>query len=382
MSWLVLLVSLLLIIIFFLLGYIRGIFEPRPGPSSETVEKVEAILRKPSGVAIGELKSLVKRVKMEDKPYVYYHIAELYLGDRQYRKALRLLRSIIVSPYLNEELRKKVILKIGEIYLLMGKPDEALEFLKEHKVQDDRYRFLLAKVYEREGMYRQALREYARIISGIEKQQFIRIHARLAIEASRKGELDTAKELISEGAKHGEDSLLDAARGILAYYEGDKERALDYLNKALNADDTFYVYVRDELRDAYYELGQYDRLLDFLKHLNNAIARIDYIRILVNMDEKERARQFMYDNAGILFSSPGLIARLYRIFPEKELVERLVELSMDSPIYKCRYCGYETSVFHIECPSCFRIGSLKLKSGKSSAEENVNPPVVSGGPEY
>lgn len=382
MSWIVLLVALLLIVIFFLLGYIRGAFEPKPGPSRETVERVEEILKRPVGVALRELKGLVKRVRMEDKPYVYYHIAELYLRNDQHRKALRLLRSIIVSPYLGEELRKKVILRIGEIYLYLNRPEEAIQFLQEHKLQDDKYFYLLAKAYERKGEYRKALREYVRIFSSVENEQLINTYARLAIESARRGELETARNLISQGARHGEMPLLDAARGILAYYEGDKERAAQFLTQALQSDDTFYVYVRDELRDAYYELGQYDKFLEFLKRLNNAIARIDYIRILVNMGERDRARQFMYENSDTLFSSLGLIARLYMIFPEKELVDKLVELSLDSPIYRCVACGYETSNFHIECPSCFRIGSLRLKTSAASRGETIPSPIISDSPEY
>ncbi len=368
MSWIVILLALVLIALFFLFGYVRGTMEMKPGPSNETVRRVEEILRKPTGVAIEELKRLVKTIRIEDKPYVYYKIALLYMESGQYRKALRLLRSIIVSPYLNRDLKNKLVILIGEIYLKMGRYEDALEFLKEHPVDSDRYHYLIAKAYEHVGQYSNALRHYARIMSSIEKDQFVNIHARMAIEAARRGQLEEAQQIIVKGSKHGETPLLEAARGILAYYEKDLERAVQFLSSALEKDWSFYVYIRDELRDAFYNLGKYDSLLEILRNSSNAIAKVDYIRILVNMGERERAHQFMMENADTLLSSPGLIARLYRIFPERELVERLVELSMKSPIYRCQVCGYETDTYKVECPSCFRIATLKLKQPSSSLE--------------
>ncbi len=371
MSWMVILLALILIMLFFLFGYVRGTLEIKPGPSEEIVRKVEEILKKPEGVAIGELKRLVKTIRIEDKPFVYYNIALLYVESGQYRRALRLLRSIIVSPYLHGELKDKLVILIGEIYLRMGRYEDALEFLTEHPVESDRYHYLLAKAYEHVGQYSNALRRYARIMSSIEKEQFVNIHARMAIEAARRGEVEEAREIIVKGSKYGETPLLEAARGILAYYEKDLERAVKFLSSALEKDWGFYVYIRDELRDAYYNLGQYDSLLEILRNSSNAIAKVDYIRILVNMGERERAHQFMMENADTLLSSAGLIARLYRIFPEKELVERLVELSMKSPIYRCQVCGYETDTYKVECPSCFRIASLRLVQPAVSSETRV-----------
>ncbi len=368
MSWIVILLALILIALFFLFGYVRSSLEMKPGPSEETIRRVEEILRKPAGVAIEELKRLVKTIRIEDKPYVYYNIALLYMESGQYRRALRLLRSIIVSPYLHGGLKDKLVVLIGEIYLRMGRYGDALEFLTEHPVENDRYYYLLAKAYEHVGQYSSALRYYARIMSSIEKEQFVNIHARMAIEAARRGELEEAQQIIVRGSKYGETPLLEAARGILAYYEKDLERSVKFLSSALEKDWGFYVYIRDELRDAFYNLGKYDNLLEILRDSSNAIAKVDYIRILVNMGEKERAHQFMMENADILLSSPGLIARLYRIFPERELVERLVELSMKSPIYRCQVCGYETDTYKVECPSCFRIASLKLKQPSVQGE--------------
>ncbi len=368
MSWIIILLALILIVLFFLFGYVRGTLEIKPGPSEEIVRKVEEIRKKPVKVAIEELKRLVNTIRIEDKPFVYYNIALLYMDSGQYRRALRLLRSIIVSPYIHGELKDRLVILIGEIYLRMGRYGDALEFLTEHPVESDRYYYLLAKTYEHVGKYSSALKTYARIMSSIEKDQFVNIHARMAIEAARRGELEKSQEIIVRGSKYGETPLLEAARGILAYYEGNLERAVNFLSSALEKDWSFYVYIRDELRDAYYDLGKYDNLLEILRNSSNAIAKVDYIRILVNMGERERAHQFMMENADMLFSSAGLIARLYRIFPEKELVEKLVELSMKSPIYRCQACGYETDTYKVECPSCFRIASLRLKQPPISSE--------------
>jgi len=367
-SWIVILLALVLIALFFLFGYVRGTLEMKPGPSDETVRKVEEILRRPGKVAIEELKRLVKTIRIEDKPFVYYNIALLYMESGQYRRALRLLRSIIVSPYIHGELKERLVILIGEIYLKMGRYTDALEFLIEHPVESDRYYYLLAKSYEHVGHYSSALRNYARIMSSIEREQFVNIHARMAIEAARRGALKEAQEIIIRGSKYGETPLLEAAKGILAYYEEDLERSIEFMSSALGKDWSFYVYIRDELRDAYYNSGRYDDLLEILRDSSNAIAKVDYIRILVNMGERDRAHQFMMENAELLFSSAGLIARLYRIFPEKELVERLVEMALKSPIYRCEVCGYETDTYKVECPSCFRVATLRLKQSSASQE--------------
>jgi tetratricopeptide (TPR) repeat protein len=164
-------IAIFLIILFFLFGYIREIYTPKFTPSKEIIKKVDEILKNPINVAIDLLKKEVKIARISEKNYIYLHLAFLYMEIGKFEKALRLSRSLIVGAYIDESIRNRAIILVGEIYLKLNRIKEGLEFLLEHKINDKNYYFLIAKFYEQLKDYKNSAYYYKKIIHNLEKEQ-------------------------------------------------------------------------------------------------------------------------------------------------------------------------------------------------------------------
>lgn len=353
-------IAILLIILFFLFGYIREIYTPKFTPSKEIIKKVNEILKNPVNVAIDLLKEEVKIARISDKYYIYLHLAFLYMEIGKIEKALRLSRSLIVGAYIDETIRNRAIILVGELYLKLNKIKEGLEFLLEHKINDKNYYFLIAKFYEQLKDYKNSAYYYKKIINNLEKEQFSNILSKLSISAIRNGEFEIGKKLIAEASKIYENGFLVLARGIYQFYSGNLKNAIELLKDGLFKSPNLYSYIKDELKEAYFEVGNYNEFLEFLKNLENPIAKLDYIRILYNMGEFEKARDYFYENKEIFLSNISLLSRVYEIIKDEQIIKEILNISKNLNFYKCSSCNKEFNSFYIECPNCYRIGTLNV----------------------
>ncbi|MEO0224950.1 MAG: hypothetical protein ABIL76_07685 [candidate division WOR-3 bacterium] len=353
-------IAILLIILFFLFGYIREIYTPKFTPSKEIIKKVDEILKNPVNVAIDLLKEEVKIARISDKYYIYLHLAFLYIDVGRIEKALRLSRSLIVGAYIDETIRNRAIILVGELYLKLNKIKEGLEFLLEHKINDKNYYFLIAKFYEQLKDYKNSAYYYKKIINNLEKEQFSNILSKLSISAIRNGELEIGKKLIAEASKIYENGFLVLARGTYQFYNGNLKTAIDLFKDGLLKSPNLYSYIKDELKEAYFEVGNYNEFLEFLKNLENPIAKLDYIRILYNMGEFEKARDYFYENKEIFLSNISLLSRVYEIIKDEQVIKEILNISKNLNFYKCSSCNKEFNSFYIECPNCYRVGTLNV----------------------
>ncbi|MCS7245758.1 MAG: hypothetical protein N2504_05535 [candidate division WOR-3 bacterium] len=353
-------VAILLIILFFIFGYLRELYTPKYAPSREIIRKVDEILKHPVNTAISLLKEQLKFSKISDKYYIYLNIAFLYMQMGQLEKALRLSRSLIVGAYIDENIRKRAILLVGEIYLKLNRVKEGLDFLLEHRIEDKNYYFLIAKFYEYQKDYKNSAYYYKKIIHDMEKQQFSNILSKLSISASRNGEMEISKKLIAEASKIYEDGLLILARGIYQFYSNDLERAIELFREGLNKSPNLYSLIKDELKEAYFEIGNFEDFLNYLKSVENPVAKLDYIRTLCNMGEFELARDFFYENKHVFSSNLNLISKVYQVLRDESVIKDILELARNTSLYRCSSCNGEFSSFYIECPNCYRIGTLEV----------------------
>ncbi len=370
-------IALFLIILFFLFGYIREIYTPKFTPSKEIIKKVEQILKNPINVAIDLLKEEVKSAKISDKYYIYLHLAFLYMEIGKIEKALRLSRSLIVGAYIDESIKNRAIILVGELYLKLNRIKEGLEFLLEHKIDDKNYYFLIAKFYEQLKDYKNSAYYYKKIIHNLEKEQFSNILSKLSISAIRNGELEIGKKLIAEASKIYEDGFSILGMAIYQFYNGNFQRAIELFKEGLLKSPNLYSYVKDELKDAYFELGNYNEFLEFLKNLENPIAKLDYIRILYNMGEFEKARDYFYENKEIFISNISLLSRVYEIIKDEQIIREILNISKNLNFYKCSSCNKEFNSFYIECPNCYRVGTLNVIYKKTSKSfEDIKSQII------
>jgi len=359
-------IAILLIILFFLFGFLREIYTPKFTPSKEIIKKVDEILKNPINVAIDLLKEEVKTSRISDKYYIYLHLAFLYIEIGKIEKALRLSRSLIVGAYIDENIRNRAIILVGEIYLKLNRIKEGLEFLLEHKINDKNYYFLIAKFYEQLKDYKNSAYYYKKIINNLEKEQFSNILSKLSISAIRNGDLETGRKIIAEASKIYENGFLILARGIYQFYNGNLEIAIELFKDGLIKSPNLYSYIKDELKEAYFEFGNYNELLEFLKNLENPIAKLDYIRILYNMGEFERARDYFYENKEIFLYNISLLSKAYEIIKDEQIIKEILNISKSLNFYKCDSCNKEFNSFYIECPNCYRVGTLSVIYKKTS----------------
>lgn len=370
-------IAIFLIILFFLFGYIREIYTPKFTPSKEIIKKVDEILKNPINVAIDLLKKEVKIARISDKYYIYLHLAFLYMEIGKFEKALRLSRSLIVGAYIDESIRNRAIILVGEIYLKLNRIKEGLEFLLEHKINDKNYYFLIAKFYEQLKDYKNSAYYYKKIIHNLEKEQFSNILSKLSISAIRNGELEIGKKLISEASKVYENGFLILARGAYQFYNGNLNIAIELFKDGLIKSPNLYSYIKDELKEAYFEVGNYNEFLDFLRNLENPIAKLDYIRILYNMGEFEKARDYFYENKEIFLSNISLLSKAYEIIKDEQIIKEILNISKNLNFYKCNSCNKEFNNFYIECPNCYRVGTLNVIYKKTSKSlEDIKSQII------
>ncbi|MEO0202258.1 MAG: hypothetical protein ABIL37_00860 [candidate division WOR-3 bacterium] len=358
MIWIYL--ALLIIVLFFLFGYIRDLYTPKYAPSKEIIKKVNEILKNPINVAIELLKQELKISKITDKYYIYLQLAFLYSQIGKLDKAVRLARSLIVGVYVDENIKKKAIILVGELYLKLNKLKEGLDFLLDHKLEDKDYYFLIAKLYEHLKDYKNSAQYYRKIIHNLEKEQLSNILSKLSILSVRNGDFENSQRLITEASKVYEDGFVDLARGIYHFYKGNFEKAIEFIIIGLNKKPNLYGFVREELRELYFELGKVDDLLNYLKNHQNPIAKLDYIRILHNMGDYSGARDYFFENKDVFASNLVLISKVYQILKDESIIKYIIDNATKGDLYICRACNSKYSGFYIECPSCYRIGTFEV----------------------
>ncbi len=361
MIWIV--VALAIIVLFVLFGYTRRVIKPNYSVSENFRRKLKHILEQPINVSLELLKKELDTSSLVEKLYIYYHIARIYYEKGSYGKSMRLLRSLLVSPYIPymKELHRDIVILLGRIYLRTRRYKEGIEFLKEHRIDTKDYFMILSKLYEGLGDYLQALNYYRKALSSGDRESLANYLAKLSIESARKGNLTSARSLLLDASKLAQTPMVLSAQGIIAFYEGKFEEAGETLKLALDKDASIYVYIREELRDAFYEADKLDEFMDVLRSSPNPIANLDYIRTLYNMGMVDNARNYMKERKEVFFNSLGLLARLHKLFDDKEITDRMVELALETPIYVCKFCEYESDTYLVECPNCFRIASFTFR---------------------
>lgn len=165
------------------------------------------------------------------------------------------------------------------------------------------YAYLLLK----DGDIDEANKKFALLsMERLTKEQRLQLKSSYALVFWKRGEIDTAIEMLEEVVEITPTSTTYGSLGYMYAYNGNLTRALEFNQKAYEYNDTNAI-ITDNLAFTYYKIGEYAKAREYyekLMEMNPTFpeAYYGYGRLLVEMGEKEKGLEMVRRALGASFS--------------------------------------------------------------------------------
>ena len=316
-----------------------------------------------------------------DSDTVETHLALGHLFRRrgETERAIRIHQNLIARPTLCEDERSLAMLELGMDYMSSGLLDRAESLFKE-LVNDRAYAAQanqkLLEIYQQEKEWDKAIdiAQGLQSLNGNDLQPVIaQFYCELAEHNRSAGNAAVAQQHISKALSIDPGciraSLLEAES---ARREGKIATALKIFQRIEKQDPEYLPEVIASIVACHRELGQLDDCMRYLQDIVGKYGSMTPLLHLTRLIEETRG-----EKAAITFISQELKHR-----PSVRGVDKLIEyvlgmaegeirdnlqtikemtakLLINSPVYKCRHCGFDAKQLHWHCPSCKQWCSIK-----------------------
>jgi tetratricopeptide (TPR) repeat protein len=190
----------------------------------------------------GNVKSALRQVKVllvrnERNIDAHWLLGECYRKENRPELALVEYKYIInAARFSHAASKRKVLERLGEMYLQLGQLDEAQkEFILLSKIEPDNYElsFKIARLFEERDYTDSALSHYLKVIG--QNPSYAPAHFRLGVIYFKKNALSEAGQELLEAVKLDKENYAAYYYlGKIARMTGDKNRALSMFDKALH----------------------------------------------------------------------------------------------------------------------------------------------------
>jgi len=302
----------------------------------------------------------------------YLGLGHLYRTKGDFDRAIRLHRSILARPDLNNKERQRILLALGADYKSAGLWERAVSVFRQvlginpNKVEVYQE---LAAIHEEERNWQEAFKaqqEFDKRAGSKQKNILAHLQAEMGKESIARGERDKAHKAF-KSALSIDPTCLDAALHLGDFYleEGKTGKAVEIWEGIVSQDAPFAYLAYRRLEKAYFEQNRYDDIAKILegvvtRNTGNVMARVTLGEYYSKRDMVPEALRHLREALSIQPRSLEARRQISQILVrnhmqeemEKEYPEAVEVLYAPSEPYTCGRCGLKTKDLSWRCPQC------------------------------
>lgn len=362
--------------LFLLAGYfLSRLAKRRKGRSPERGEQIyikglNYLLSNDTDKAIEEF---IRVTHLEpDTIEAYLGLGHLYRSKGDFDRAVRLHRSILARPDLNDGDRVQILLALGADYKSAGLWDRAVgayrQVLAMNANKIEVYQELAA-IHAEERNWKEAFRaqqEYEKRTGWKQKNVLAHLQKEMAKQAIEKGEKDKAHKAF-KSALAQDPGCLDAALhlGDLYQEEGKTAKAIEIWEGIVRGDSPFSHLAYPRLEKAYFEENRYDDIAGLLEKVvektpANVMARVTLGEYYAKRDMVSEALRHLREALAVQPRSLDARRQVSQILVRHQMHEEMakeyaevIDILHDSrERYGCSRCGLRSQELSWRCPQC------------------------------
>lgn len=343
--------------------------------SSEYFKGLNYLLNDEQGKALDIFVKLVE--SNWDTIDTHFALGKIYRKNGEMDKAIKIHQGLIARPSLPERYRSKILLELGYDYLGAGWFDRAEGLFKEVLIEDARSkeaRHNLILIYQQEKDWYKAIdiaEDLYKEEPGVIGPMIAHYYCELADMAKTKGDIAQLENNAHKALKHDSNCVrATILLADLAKSRGDYARAVELYESIEKQDAESIILVIDALLECYQQLGQEDKLHDYLVGLQQRHANLFLQNVIASVLEQSKgekaAMAYLSERIRQQPSLEGVLKLISYKAQEiegdevfKDLLTAITLLQKDVVEYRCQKCGFSTNTHYWLCPSCNHWGTVK-----------------------
>ncbi len=314
-------------------------------------------------------------------------LANLFRRRGETERAIRIHQNLIARPSLHGQQRAQAMVELGLDYMHAGVLDRAeqlfLELLQLPNPPTEAARQLL-RIYQQEKKWQRAI-DMAKLLDG-QKQDNVQpliahFYCELAeqsLERDRHESLNLIKMALFHDADCVRASLLEAR---LQLSLSQPQKALKALQNIERQNQNFLPEAIPLLYQAYQQTANLAAFRNWLeqliqRHPNLTSARLMLARLIDELDGRNAAQQFLYDELHRHPSVEGLHTLINLGENSQLALVPLIQQITGAMVHKgdrytCKNCGFSGKTLHWLCPGCARWATIRPTEIHLSALEKL-----------
>lgn len=314
-------------------------------------------------------------------------LANLFRRRGETERAIRIHQNLIARPSLHGQQRAQAMVELGLDYMHAGVLDRAeqlfLELLQLPNPPSEAARQLL-RIYQQEKKWQRAI-DMAKLLDGQKQDNVQPLIAHFYCELAEQSLVRDRHEslnLIKMALFHDADcvraSLLDAR---LQLSLSQPQKALKALQNIERQNQNFLPEAIPLLYQAYQQTANLVAFRNWLeqliqRHPNLTSARLMLARLIDELDGRNAAQQFLYDELHRHPSVEGLHTLIILGENSQLALVPLIQQITGAMVHKgdrytCKNCGFSGKTLHWLCPGCARWATIRPTEIHLSALEKL-----------
>jgi lipopolysaccharide biosynthesis regulator YciM len=341
-----------------------------PGPSQVYMGALRDLLDGNVKDGAGKLRKTVS--EDTDNVDAYIRLGDLLRRSGHGPKALQVHQSLLERRNLQREMYLRVKRSLFEDYKDMGdlvSATDALLELTSADQQNTQLRSELLAMYERRGMWQEAVEAKKRLINWNDddgRRKIAAYEANVGTMLFKNGKEEEAVQHLKSALKAYRDcvpALL--CLGDISYSNGDVREAMAQWKRVVEISPKYSFLTLEKIERALFDQGKYGETKELYERLlvrdeENVSVHVALARIYVKMGENERAAAQYQKALEIEPEHVGArvgLARLHAAMGRSEealneLVSVVETAGRRVKQYSCNSCGYRSKGFQWVCPRC------------------------------
>lgn len=314
-----------------------------------------------------------------DTVETYLALGNLFRRRGESDRAIRIHQNLIARPTLNKEQRTQALFELGKDYMragFLGRAENIFLELVDDKIHRVSALKNLLDIYQQERDWNKAMNTARKIESNSSERMSVEIAqycCELAENALKAGDNAGVMKLLKRALSHDKNcARANLLIGSIEKRNGNHKAALKAFKQVEQQDVSYLPEALGPMIECHQALGKIDEMADYLNHilmqydlLTPIVALSEVTRL--QQDEKVAANQILRS----LEKSPSIsgldqFIKLNLINAEGQTHDQLAtiknitsKLIKDSPVYRCKNCGFRGKKLHWQCPTCRKWCTVK-----------------------
>ncbi len=362
--------ALLIIPVFFALGWIAArvdmrqvVQESRSLPRSY-FEGLNFLLNEQSDKAIDAFLEVTRL----DSQTVELHFAlgNLFRRRGETDRAIRMHQNLIDRDDLEQNLRLKALLELGQDFLNAGLLDRAqaiFQKLENTPYEEGAKHYLLA-IYQSGKEWEKAIDLALKLPDFAKQAEIAQYHCELASQHLMRSQLDLARAELDSAFVHNRQCVrASIVEGDLYLRQNEVEKAIQAWQRVELQNPAYLSLLPQRFTDAYRQLKEEEAGLELLKGYLARYPSVDLLDAVgAGVLEKEGAESAYRLVKSELQRNPSLLGLEKFLNSAQWIVKNQSDMDLAKSIvqgytrrlsrYHCKNCGFKARQFYWRCPAC------------------------------